>query len=86
MCDPGKVIVESGGDGGTDLQGGNGERNKGKEKKAKPMSERTLWQGRDGVPFLLACELVAVPWNDEEVLNIFTDDFAIISPERCHGI
>ena len=50
------------------------------------MSNRTRGESFDRIPLGLASELVPIPRDDEEVLNVLSYDFAVVAPERCHGI
>ena len=50
------------------------------------MSHRAPREMCDWVTLCLSCELVTVPRNDEEVLYVLADDFAVIAPHGRHGV
>ena len=50
------------------------------------MPAGTFRERLDGVPIWLSCELVSIPWDNEEVLHVLANDLAIVAPERSDGV
>lgn len=58
----------------------------GEKKKTKPMAERPVRQAGDRVSLRLSGKLVAIPWDDQKVLNIDPNSLAIAPPERSDRV
>lgn len=50
------------------------------------MAKRTSRKRFDRISFGFSCKFVPVPRDDEEVLDVFTNDLAVVSPEWCDGV
>lgn len=86
MPDPWQVDVDCQRPGGAHLKNGDRETEKRKEGQTKPVTKRAAREPFDGVSLGLAGEFVAVQRYDEEVLDVFADDFAVVAPEGRDGI
>ena len=58
----------------------------GEEQEAEPMPERSFRQSGDRVSLQLSGELVAIPWDNQKVLNINPNRLAIAPPKRSDRV
>ena len=58
----------------------------GEYQKTKPMTERPSRQAHDRISLRLARELIAVPRDNQEVLNVNANRLAVAPPERSDRI
>jgi hypothetical protein len=58
----------------------------GEQQKAEPMAERPLRQACDEVSLWLSRELVAIPRDDQEVLNVNSNRLAVAPPKRSDRV
>ena len=56
------------------------------DQEADPMAKGSSREGLDRISLCLSCKFVPVPGDNEKVLDVFADDFAVVAPEWCDSI
>ena len=78
--------MRSGIDGPPNLQEEEGVAADGTRQKTKPMSKRPPRQAGDRIPLRLSRKLVAIPRDNQEVLDIDANSLAVAPPKRSDRV